>query len=195
MENEEELKVSKNVNKNDWRWALKGENVAIEWKKYAPSINLQSIWFVAGRKQKCSLSIAECDAVQRLIFIMKYYSFWMKFKTETTTKCFEIEQQEKNENGLSSEDLSEYAESTTELIGSLRAYNRSKLLRDYLHCRHYHFNDDSMIAEFHRSQIPDCNDKNKVCRCIHRNHQNKEIYINTDYKKNYWIQNMQHLQT
>ena len=195
----EELLYKNNIrNKNDWRWALKPKNVATEWRKHAPTINLQNISSMTKslknittnaiipnipfvQKQACSLSIDQCDCVQRLIFIMKYYSFWMKFKTETTDKEYKED---------TDVNISEYYQSTTELIGSLKAYNRSKLLRDYLHIRHYHFNDDKLIAYIHRSQIPDCNDKNKMCKCITRNHQNKEIYKNAsklERRRLYWL--------
>eukprot|EP01083_Nonionella_stella_P139396 425136_1 len=182
--------ASNSNNKNDWRWALHPDNIASEWSKHAPSIKLQNISSMTKsltyavttamgyRSQTCSFDISECECVQRLIFIIKYYSFWMKFKSETRDDAQD-------------DATSEYAATVSDLIDSLKAYNRSKLLRDYLHIRHYHFNDDKLIAYIHRSQIPDCNDNHKMCTCIARNDQNKEIYKHMEHDQRralYWIE-------
>eukprot|EP01084_Bolivina_argentea_P091342 164439_1 len=123
-----------------------------------------------------SCSIGDCDHIERIIFILKYYSIFIKFKSVKSI-----------ENDVEDAIYS----SMTNLFKKLKGYNRSKLLSDYYHVKKYHMNNDidKELLDYIKTKVPNCNDI-EMCSCLTRNEGKKQIYrvlSNKGRRDLYWI--------
>mgnify|MGYP005731811413 CR=1 FL=1 len=98
------------------------KSVEQEWAEIAPKKK--------DKKDKAygSCCIGDCDAIERISFMMKYYAVFMKYKSVPSM--------------VDNNQYSMYS-SMTNFIKRLKGYNRVRLLNDYYHVKKYHMNNDT----------------------------------------------------
>eukprot|EP00485_Elphidium_margaritaceum_P004961 CAMPEP_0202692072 /NCGR_PEP_ID=MMETSP1385-20130828/6555_1 /ASSEMBLY_ACC=CAM_ASM_000861 /TAXON_ID=933848 /ORGANISM="Elphidium margaritaceum" /LENGTH=762 /DNA_ID=CAMNT_0049347545 /DNA_START=24 /DNA_END=2309 /DNA_ORIENTATION=+ len=141
-----------------------------EWSEIAPKKSIH-------KYRSCS--IGDCDHIERLIFVLKYYAIYIK-------------QQQRHTSSSSS---SRYVSMTT-FLSTLRNYDRVKLLNDYYHTKKYHLSNESdkELVEYVAAKLVHhtCTDTHS-CACCHRmtsTPQYTEIYrtLSTQQRRDlYWI--------
>ena len=111
-----------------------------------------------------SCSIGDCDCIERIAFMMKYYAIFIKHKSIPNSSTNKMEK-------------SNLYCSMSNFMKGLKGYNRVRLLNDYYHVKKYHMNNDTdkELLDYIKSKVPDCHDT-EMCQCCARNEGNKQIY-------------------
>ena len=128
-----------------------------EWAEIAPKKKTKK------DKAYGSCCIGECDAIERISFMLKYYSVFMKYKSVPSVI--------NNDNGYN------LYSSMSNFIKKLKGYNRIRLLNDYYHVKKYHMNNDTdkELLDYIKVKVPDCSDI-EMCQCCQRNEGSKQVY-------------------
>ena len=154
-----------------------------EWEKIIGEVD--DVTIVEQSSEICDAwNINECECVQRLLFILKYYSQWLnhkatynKRKSRGTRDVLnrlpnvpEINKAAKREG---------YTESITEFIsgGKLKYYNHVQLLNDFFHVKKFHIanpNQHEMVFKHFVNEFGFCDVKH--CTSFRRNHREKSFF-------------------
>eukprot|EP01084_Bolivina_argentea_P150143 262199_1 len=146
--------------KPDVNVAPNDQSIEREWNDIAPKRS-------ADKKDKAygSCCIGDCHAIERIAFILKYFSIFMKFKA--------LEHVQGNDNSDAS-----YSSMSAFISSKLRGYNRTRLLSDYYHVKKYHMNSadtEKELLDYMASKVSISCDV-EMCSCLTRNRGPKQIY-------------------
>ena len=128
--------------------------------------------------------INECECVERLLFILKYYSQWLNQKaTDSKRKSRGRRDVLKQLPNIPDIDIQArkdgYTDSITEFIsgGKLKHYNHVQLLNDFFHVKKFHIGDNNQHEHVFKHFVNEfgfCDVKH--CMSFRRNHREKSFF-------------------
>jgi len=132
-----------------------------------------------------SCSIGDCHSIERIVFMLKHYAAYMKYKSVAMHMLHDD-----NNNNHNNNNSNMYA-SMTRFISRLKGYNRVRLLNDFYHVKKYHVANESEkeLIDYMKAKVPVCEDT-EMCACCSRNEGDRQIYralSNKGRRELYWI--------
>eukprot|EP01084_Bolivina_argentea_P054848 100567_1 len=124
---------------------------------------------------QCTVLANDCNCIQRIIFIMKFYSIWTNININ-----------------ISKQDSPYLKISLSQFINELKYYSLTQLINDWLHLRQYHWTDirtQYKTRNLFESIIEKCNDLSK-CNIFSRVNRDREQSKNKEIRQRlYFIKN------
>jgi len=154
-------------------------NVEKEWLRIIGE-ETDDINIVEQSSEICDAwDINECECVQRILFVLKYYSQWLNYKAVLNKKKVRGRRDVfKKEMELQARARG-YTPSITEFLngGKLKYYNHVQLLNDFFHIKQYHLSDANQHEHVFKHFVNEfgfCDVKH--CASFRRNHREKSFF-------------------